>query len=451
MPMESSDLSELKSLVKKARQRAVNFGVCLGKKPENTFMFMDLKKPAGVLMRNAKKAGETNKVTGGTVSVAGKNMTLTCEGDIPAGMARAMKVFFIKSDMPMKVFLADPNGNVVEGDDEDDEGDVTPTAAQAFQEASPGQNGSVNETPAEDAGDSGNDGAQEADPLAAQWNATEAKLTPMVEQFAAGNDPKAPAVGAAWQKAVQAANGGDFKSAMGVARKVAPLVAAAAKPAAAADAAQGDAPADPNEAKWATMSKELGDLYTAAMANNPENRSKLTAAYGMATEKAEAGDFKSAMAIAARLQPALIAAAQGGKGQDSEVPKDVVPFQKSRILWIDTRKKMFSEMKKLESAIVAACAGDEELAEVAGEVGTLTARLSHFDDKLETILDQITNSPEGDGRTKLKQQAVTAIDTYRAALTDPFFADVDQNGFLDVSIAASANQSLNAISKTLVA
>ena len=393
-------------------------------------MVMDLKKPAEVLMRSAKKDGETNKVTCGTASVAGKNMTLTCSGDTPPGMARMMKVFFIKNDMPLKVIIADPNGKVLESDGDDEDG-AEQTAAQAFQESSPGQNGSANENVEED-----------ANPLAAQWNATQAKLSPLVSQFAQGNDPKAPAVNAAWEKAVQAANGGDYKSAMGVAKKIAPLVAAAAKPG-------GNDASDPNQAKWTSMSGELEGLYTAAMANNPENRSKLSAAYGMATEKADTGDFKSAVAIGARLQPALIAAAQGGKSQDSEVPKDVVPFHKSRILWVDTRKKMFSEMKKLETAIVDACAGDEELADVASEVGTLTARLSHFDDKLENILDQITNSPEGEGRTKLKQQAATAIDTYRTALSDPFFADVDQNGFVDVSIASSANQSLNAIAKTL--
>lgn len=421
MPMDKDELDELTKLFKKARQKPLPFGVCMGKTPENSVLYLHLKKPAEVLMRNAKKAGETTKTSFGTCAVNGKIVSLTCEGDILPGMARNMKRFLLKNDIKMKVEILDPEGNLLESDgDEDEDGDA----------------------PTEATGD-------DLDPAAEAWSSVHAELDPAVARFVDSGHEKGPAVRKAWDGAQKAADGGDYKSALSVATKIKPLVTAGDIPAAPPPPPGPDG--DPNAQAWAKIAGPLEQLYLKAMANNPPNRTKLEGAYMMAVEKAdEAQDYKAALTIAKKLKPALEEAAKGGGA--TEVPKDVVAFQKSRVVWVDTRNKMKSEMKKLEAAIAAVCKDDPELAPVAGEVTALSKRLEVFDDRLEDVLDRITNTPEGDERTKLKAEAVQAIKDYQSALNDPFFNDVDNdNGFVNVQVASSATKSLDSISKVLQA
>ncbi len=420
MPMEQDELDELEKLLKKARQNALPFGVCMGKTPENTVLYLHLKKPAEVLMRNAKKAGESSKTSFGTCSVKGKIVSLTCEGDILPGMARNMKRFLLKNDIKMKVEILDPAGNLLESDGDEDEDGEDPTDATG----------------------------DDVDPAAEAWGKVSAAMSPAVQKFVDSGNDKGPAVQKAWDGAQKAAEGGDYTSAMGVATKLKPLLVAAADGAGKASPEEA-APDDPSAEAWGKIAGPLEQLYLKAMGNNPPNRTQLEGAYMLAVEKAEeAGDYKSALNIAKKLKPALEEAAKGPSG--TEVPKDVVAFQKSRVLWVDTRTKMKVEMKKLEAAIAAVCKDDPELAPVASEVSELTKRLDVFDNQLEDVLDRITNTPEGEERTQLKKEAVAAIKTYQNALSDPFFADVDNdNGFVNVQVASSATKSLESIAKVL--
>jgi len=216
------------------------------------------------------------------------------------------------------------------------------------------------------------------------------------------------------------------------------------------DLPEREATESPDAGRWRGVEAALAALYERAMRANPANRSQLEAAWAMATEKAQGGDFATALQIAVRLKTALDKAVAEGGGAAREIPQDVVPFQRSRVLWASTRAAMFREMAKLEAAIVAACGNDPELAPVAAEVTSLSARLSVFDERLETILDQITNTAEGDQRTALKTEARGAVRDYTDALGTGFFQDVDNgNGFVPVAVAASARKSLDAIARVL--
>ncbi len=420
MPMERDELDELEKLLKKARQKPLPFGVCMGKTPENTVLYLHLKKPPEVLMRNAKKAGESSKTSFGTCSVNGKIVSLTCQGDILPGMARNMKRFLLKSDIKMKVEILDPEGNLLESDGDEDEDGEAPTEATG----------------------------DDVDPAAETWAKVNEELSPAVTRFANSGNEKGPAVQKAWNGAQKAAEGGDFKSAMAVANKIRPLLGVDTEQ---ASETSESAPEDPNALAWAKIAGPLEQLYLKAMGNNPPNRTQLEGAYMLAVDKAEeAKDFKAALTIAKKLRPALEEAAKGPSGTEAEVPKDVVAFQKSRVLWVDTRNKMKSEMKKLEAAIAQACKDDPELAPIANEVTELSKRLDVFDDRLEDVLDQITNTPDGEKRTQLKKEAVAAIKAYQTALGDPFFNDVDSdNGFVNVQVASSATKSLDSIAKVL--
>ena len=106
MPMEADALSDLKSLIAAARRGPLAFGVCMGKKPEETVMLLHRTKSAEVLGKSAKKQGETAKVAFGEIEVSGKKASLTCHEDPPPGIARSLKLFFSKTvEMPLKVIL----------------------------------------------------------------------------------------------------------------------------------------------------------------------------------------------------------------------------------------------------------------------------------------------------------------------------------------------------------
>lgn len=452
--MNEEAIADLTTLIKKARQRELPFGLCLGKKPEDNVMYLDLKKPPETMMRRAKADGETSKVTFGTCAVEGKIINLALQGKMLPGLAKNMKMFFIKNKLKFKVVILDADGGVLEADGDEDEMDgVDGGAPVDASDMDAGADGVQDTAEPEVAADAPQpdipapEGAQvdaSSDPAAEQWSKVSAALTPLIAAFAQSGDARAPAVAKAWEGAEGAAQKSDYKSAMAVAGKLRAVVAGA-PPA--------ETATDPNAAKWAQLEDALSALYTKAMAKNPPNRSNLEARWAMATESAGSQDFTKALAIAAKLKPLLDEAlAATSSGQEGEIPKDVVPFQKSRILWQKTREKMFDEMGKLEKAITAACSGEEDLAEVVQSVSSLTDRLKGFDTSLEDILEKITVTAAGPGREQLKKEAVQAIGTYQSALQDPFFQDVDSNnGFVNVKVAASANASLASISKVLAA
>lgn len=444
MAMAPDQIDELEKMVKKARQKPLPFGLCLGKKPEDNVMVMDLKKSPEVLMRKAKADGETGKLTYGTADVKGKIMTLCLEGKMLPGLAKNMKMFMNKQVTKMKVIITDADGNELESDGDENEidGEWDDGNDAELQEDAIAADTDTNAPEDED-----QPAAQIDDPAAAQWSKVSTALDPLVEEFSASNHKKAAAIATAWNGAKAAADNGDMKTAMAVAAKVKPIVTGAS------DGSDDEKPVDPNEAKWTAERSAMETLYTDAMGKKPENRSKLQAAWAIAIEKAEGGDFVGGLNILQRLKPSLEAVLNAGdSGQNTEIPKDVVPFQKSRILWSSTKSKMRKELETLVGAITAACAGDEELADIATEAPALLKNLEVFDEELETILDDITQTAEGPDRDKLKSAAVRKISQYQNALQSGFFADVDSNnGFTNVSVTSAATASLGQISKVLAA
>ncbi len=123
MAKDDDDGGDLKSLIMKARQGPINFGVCLGSKPEDTVFNAHRKKSPDVLEREAKKEGGTTKTVGGSLVIEGTEAKLTCLGDAPAGTAKKLSVFFKKVvGIKLKVILLDPAGLMLESGDADEDG-----------------------------------------------------------------------------------------------------------------------------------------------------------------------------------------------------------------------------------------------------------------------------------------------------------------------------------------
>jgi hypothetical protein len=121
----------------------------------------------------------------------------------------------------------------------------------------------------------------------------------------------------------------------------------------------------------------------------------------------------------------------------------------SRSVWTDAKNKMKSELEKLRAAIVKQSKGDEDAADIAAAADKMVAEFNKFDARLEEILEQLIDTPDGAGRDELKKAANAAIATYTAILDSPFFAMVDDNPFTKVDVAGQARQSLSIIQKTL--
>ncbi len=123
MPMSAEDLEELKALFGVAKKRPLNFAICMGKKPEDTIFVMHRIKGPDILGRQAKKDGDTPKVAFGVIEVKGKKALLTCQSDIPAGIAKATKKFLTGNKMALKISVLDGGGNLAEDDGDPEEGD----------------------------------------------------------------------------------------------------------------------------------------------------------------------------------------------------------------------------------------------------------------------------------------------------------------------------------------
>lgn len=421
MPMDTDALAELKSLIAAARRAPLSFGVCLGKKPEDTVMLLHRTKSAEVLGKSAKKQGDTAKVAFGEIEVSGKKASLTCHEDPPPGIARGLKLFFGGTvGMQLKVILLSANGEELESDGEEDADGVAESGSTAaMADAQP------DTPPATDA---------DAEALKARARTLAGQIVTIADA-----DAKAKLTDAL-RKIIGLLNAGDTGSAGPGLEKLEALAArfagAPAQPAAAA------AQASP----WPAAKSRLEPLVLAALKANHPEAAKIRTIWGFAVEKADSGDTASAMKAAERLAPLLNAPAAAAADAP---PRNVVAFQRSRLLWIDAKRGMKGDLDIFRAAVAQQSAEDDDQSDILAAVDGLVKEFDAFDSTLEEVLDQITNTDEGPDRSSLKKQAETAISRYLNTLETPFFKSIDENPFIAVSVAGRAKQSLALVRSTL--
>jgi len=203
----------LKASINLARKRPMAFGLCLGKKPEETVLIMHKIKAGEILARQAKKAGNTSKIAYGTLETRGKVVTLNCEADPPAGLLKKTKQYFKSLEMPMRILILDPQGEEFEADDGGEEDLI----------------GATEESPS---------------PEAARWQKIHAQLDPVIQEL---NGPSAEKIAAAWQGACQKAEAGDYAQAVAVGIRI-------------LDALKKKQAAKPADGSGANLSAELANL-----------------------------------------------------------------------------------------------------------------------------------------------------------------------------------------------
>lgn len=199
---EGMDTEEIKSLIGVSRKRALNFGLCLGKKPDTTVIIMHRMKSPDVLGRQAKQAGETNKTTYGTLETKGKKLNLMLDADMPPGLALQGRKFFSSIGIKLSIVVMDATGNMLDSDLDDD-----------------------------DTGDDQDQDTNEADPNAEKWAAAKVKFEPRVLKAMSADEGDSSKLRTMWNYAVNAADEGDYVTALKVLAKIAPLLSAGgAKP-----------------------------------------------------------------------------------------------------------------------------------------------------------------------------------------------------------------------------
>lgn len=224
MSVAESKTESLKADIAVARKRPLAFGLCLGKSPETTVLVTHKSKDPETLGRQAKKEGETNKIAFGMMSVEGKDINLACQADPPPGLARKTREMLKAAGMKLKVRLLDAEGNVLEEDGDEEEGE---DGAEGT-EAAGGGDATQEEAAAALAGEDGKE-----DPAKGRWDETSKKLGPQVEALREVRTPEARKLQAFWSFAQSkvTADPPDFAGAVKAAAMVSKMLETMAPPA----------------------------------------------------------------------------------------------------------------------------------------------------------------------------------------------------------------------------
>lgn len=296
MPLDAKALDELKANLVFARKRPMAFGLCIGKSPETTVLLNHKTKEPEAVGRLAKQAGETTKLAFGTMLVEGKNLNLSCHGDLIPGMARRTKEMLKFAGLKFKVRILDAEGNVLEENgDEDEEGGG---------EGGGGGGGSSAAAGMAAAG-------AEADPQREKWLQVRPRVAEALDKAEAGGADTG-AARAVWGNALALAGAGDFAGALQKAAETVRMVTAA----------PGSGGGGQDEAKrWQETAAKLGPAVEGLGGIATPEARKVAALWKFAQSKATspAPDFGTALKTAG-MMVRLIADIRAAMNPEPEKP-----------------------------------------------------------------------------------------------------------------------------------
>lgn len=477
MKVEGADL---RKLLKMGAQKTMSFAFCLDAKNNHT-LIVDPRKPPEVLAKAAKAEGSSPKIAFGTFVLDGKILELTCVLTVP-NLAKILKDYLQAQKFPLKVAILDEDGNLLEGDSEDDvttakfsQPDVTASddtrqlaeplakrlkALQSPMAAAPAKVKKVFATALTQFRNADYEATdktvtaleQVATKLAAtkpqpaaNSRALVARAKALQERVATLDGPTASKLGSALAIAVKQIKANNPEAAAALLGKIETAANATMPP-----------PATPNPAadKWAQDLMRLQPRFDKMIAEKRGDLSAMIRFFNFAKDQANAGNYKKALAVADRLTALLSEAEMSNTSAavqeaDAVIPDDVVAYIKSRLAWIKTRATLQKELATIKSEIDKKVAGIEGLEQVPSKSSGLFKYLDGIDSGLENTLEQLTETARGPARDRLKTSALQIIATYRDVLNTPFFKDIDKNGFVKTSIRATALISLEDVSTSL--
>jgi hypothetical protein len=525
----------LQKLVKMGRKQSMPFAFCPSTGDDESLFATHRKKQPEIIAKAARKASGQTKVAFGTFTVEGKLMILVLLKELPS-IAKKLKKHLRRERLSLNVKILDAMGNELESDIEDLGEDENDDDDGVLLDDDTDQDDTEETTEIQE---------EVVEEETSEVTADATSLVNKIKELKPGIDGMHGDVGDKLRTALAGvvtlvkARKLDraTDSLVAIERAYLRVTQSESKPEQ-TEAAPENNPADP-EAQIQT--KRLAELRDAAQKLSEPLQSKLLGALGVTTKQIEAGDVaKAATAmdklakamglpntaaptqetpntapeaatdedakvipdpfaekwaeVAAKLEPAVLAALRAGKGDvaairlkfygmqdqaaagnakaaltqadgltkmlreaqavdaraiDADIPTDAVPFAKSRLVWSSTRVELRAQIGKLKSAMDATLANIEGMEEAVGETGKLFAYLDNLDGRLEDTLENLVGTPDGPARQTLKADARKIIAEYSTELDSDFFRDVDgDNGFAPVQVrglAVSALQRIGAV------
>ena len=206
--------------------------------------------------------------------------------------------------------------------------------------------------------------------------------------------------------------------------------------------------------EWAAAEARLQPQVDQLMDDKRGDLAGINRAFNFAKGQAKAGKFESALKAASRAEELVRAAADAtttsaAKEALESIPDDVVPYVKSRLAWIGTRKALHQQISGLKNAVDRVASGVEGMEKIGSASGVLFDYLGDIDSGLEVTLERLVETPDGPAREALKSDARDIIADYHDLLETDFFKNVDNNGFVQTDIRSAALASLKDVSAAL--
>lgn len=364
-----------------------------------------------------------------------------------------------------KAVLWNADGSVFEQEDEvdDGKGDVEAGAAGSAVPAPP-------QGPAKA-------GATAAKTVSAEMEAMMARAAAVATKVAAAGDAldatKAKDAKLRASEALMSGRKGEWERADALMKQAEALLAGvkaadpAASPATATSTADGDAPmargtakAPPIDAlsfrnRLTAMVPRMKPVEAAGGAIADQIKTKRDEAVALVRQKgAGPAEFAQAQALLDDIEGliggSVGAATAAGTPKVAAATGAKVVFQQTRLTWDSTRKQVQVDLRKLEEAILAQCKDQPDLQQIAEGTKNLYNILEYLDERLMDKLDEALNAATPEARTALHQEAREIVDEYMDYVKgEELFEDIDDNGFVAVTIASTLNASLATMAKQL--
>lgn len=289
--------AELKRMIKVARQQPVPFAFNPGKNDSEHYLAMHRKRSAAQLGKVAKQDGVGKKVAFGTAEIDGKCLNLTCERNLPT-LAKRIKKYLKSQKIMLNVRVLDPEGNLLDSDEDDSIPDDPSLDDAAAQDAASQPEASPAETPDADGPDAGSDTEPETVPEAGpDAGAIAAQLAADKDRMSALPEAQRQKLVAPLQAVVALLKSGDLVQAAAGADKI---TAALDKLLAAASTDQG-ATVD-----TAALAQRLKAAHAGlAEIANADAVAKLTQAIKVAAETLRGQDAETATGQIERIEAAM--------------------------------------------------------------------------------------------------------------------------------------------------
>ena len=189
--------------------------------------------------------------------------------------------------------------------------------------------------------------------------------------------------------------------------------------------------------------------YQRAGQQAPGRKADLDALAARAASAAKGGDFAGGLVLLDQLEAQCRAALTAPP--KAPAVSNVV-FTQTRLAWDQTRKKIQSELQKLETAILEGCADQDDFdaAGVAAGTKSLYTILDKLDTRLIDKLDEALNAEDAGKRSQLQAEAGKIVQEYLAFVnSDALMAEIDANGFTPVAVRQSAVAALKLLASKL--